>query len=663
MLVKRSGSDRFFALFPLAAVLLVSVLGRASCAEKSAGLYWFLPDGMRADIGGKTVFELAEEGKLPNIRKMMENGSYGYSVPVYPSHTPVNFATLMTGCYPELHGVTDGQMRMEGYGLAKPSISGFSSTAKKIPPAWKIFEDAGRTVAVVSVPGSTPPELSSGITIRGRWGSWGSDFWAVNYEASRGAKPSAGNSTRLFFMGPQLTQQVRTAPAEGWKNAPASYSPPLETELTAYGTTVYAYIYDSADDKKENYSGVLFSWDKSSVIADLDKPGSWSGWVPVTLKWGTDSLDSSLKVSLIRIKPSGEMTARLLFDPMNRTTVDPSDAAAGMKTALGPMVDFPDNWPAQLNNYPEEKATFFSEAMMAMDWHKSLVPFMYSTLKPDIFIQDTYTPNQMLESRWWLPYVDKKSSRYAAATPEQHASASADLEELYKRLDAVLGEAIKNAPKNSLIVLSSDHGIEPLNRYVMLNNLFASEGLLKFSTDPVTGIPAIDWAATKVAHLKMIGIYLRPDNLAGKWKRGSGPEYEALREKVKASLLNLRDGGNAPIEQVVKWEDAGELRMPKDRVPDLLLVMKPGYTLTEEMSAGLPVFRDAVEGGYKQALLAAKNPDLWTPFIVMGPGVKKGYRLKSNISAADQLPTLLKLTGVPVPAYMQGKVINEILEK
>jgi predicted AlkP superfamily phosphohydrolase/phosphomutase len=385
--------------------------------------------------------------------------------------------------------------------------------------------------------------------------------------------------------------------------------------------------------------------------------------VPLNLAWGGEPLASSLRVSLIRIDPSGGMKARLLFDPMNATTVQPSDSVAAMEKELGPMVDFPDNWPAQLNNSPEEKATFFAEAKMALDWHKSLVPFMYSTLKPDVFIQDTYTPNQMLESRWWLPYVDKNSARYAAATPEQRASALADLEEMYRRLDAVLGEAIRNAGKGSVIVLSSDHGINPLNRYVMLNNLFAREGLLKFSTDPVTGVPAIDWAGTKVAHLKMIGVYLRPDSLAGEWQRGSGAEYDALLEKVKTMLLDLRDGEAAPIDRVVKWTEAKELRMPGQRVPDLMLIMKPGYGLTEDMSAGLPVFRDAREGGYKQALLADKNPALWTPFIVMGPGVKKGYRLKNNVGNADQLPTLLKLTGVPVPDYMQGKVINELFEK
>jgi len=300
---------------------------------------------------------------------------------------------------------------------------------------------------------------------------------------------------------------------------------------------------------------------------------------------------------------------------------------------------------------------------MALDWHKSLVPYIYSALKPDVFIHDTYTPNQMLESRWWLPYADGNSSRYASAAPAERASALADLEEMYGRLDAVLGEAIKNAGENSLIVLSSDHGVVPLNRFVMLNNLFAREGLLKFGTDPVTGVPSIDWSGTRAAHLKMTGGYLRPDDLAGQWRRGSGRDYEALLEKVRNMLAGLKDGENSPIERVVRWTDAGELRMPKDRVPDLLLVMKPGYGLTEEMSAGLQVFRDALEGGYKQALSADGNPALWTPFAVMGPGVKKGYKLKNNISNADQLPTLLKLAGVRVPEYMQGKVINEIFEK
>ncbi len=89
--------------------LFLSLLAAGTLAyggEKSAGLYWFVPDGTRADIGGKSVFELAEEGKLPNILKMMRNGAYGYSVPVYPSHT---LGEITTAQFRRPHHITAEQ--------------------------------------------------------------------------------------------------------------------------------------------------------------------------------------------------------------------------------------------------------------------------------------------------------------------------------------------------------------------------------------------------------------------------------------------------------------------------------------------------------------------------------------------------------------------------
>ena len=65
--------------------------------SKVAKLSWFIPDGLRADPQVFNIFQWAREGKLPNIKKMMEMGSYGYSIPVFPSHTPANFAALVTG--------------------------------------------------------------------------------------------------------------------------------------------------------------------------------------------------------------------------------------------------------------------------------------------------------------------------------------------------------------------------------------------------------------------------------------------------------------------------------------------------------------------------------------------------------------------------------------
>jgi arylsulfatase A-like enzyme len=53
---------------------------------------------------------------------------------------------------------------------------------------------------------------------------------------------------------------------------------------------------------------------------------------------------------------------------------------------------------------------------------------------------------------------------------------------------------------------------------------------------------------------------------------------------------------------------------------------------------------------------------MWTPFVIMGPGVKKGALIEEPISHVDQMPTLLKLLNVPIPAYVQGRPVDAILE-
>jgi arylsulfatase A-like enzyme len=88
----------------------------------------------------------------------------------------------------------------------------------------------------------------------------------------------------------------------------------------------------------------------------------------------------------------------------------------------------------------------------------------------------------------------------------------------------------------------------------------------------------------------------------------------------------------------------------------------PGYSWFEEMDNSLKVFADPLTSGYKQTIDGKKNKCMWTPFIIMGPGIKKGYEMKEPIELIDQMPTILKLMDIKIPDYVQGKVLNEILE-
>jgi arylsulfatase A-like enzyme len=53
---------------------------------------------------------------------------------------------------------------------------------------------------------------------------------------------------------------------------------------------------------------------------------------------------------------------------------------------------------------------------------------------------------------------------------------------------------------------------------------------------------------------------------------------------------------------------------------------------------------------------------MWTPFLIWGPGIKKGYVFKDPISHVDQLPTIYKMMGVKIPKHVQGRVLEEAFE-
>ncbi len=629
---------------------------------KAQKLYWFIPDGTRADPDLFTVFKWAQEGKLPNIKKMMDNGTYGYSIPVFPSHTPTNFAALFTGATPLVNGIADGPMHVEGYPLAKPSAAGFSSVAKKVSPVWVLLEKLGKKVALLSIPGSTPPELQQGITIRGRWGGWGADDNKVVFEPKEklAERKSAGRAFRLFFLSTPLTQFVDKTIAEGWTGAPSSFSSVKEVTLSAHGLPVYAYIYDSTDDGVENYNHAIFAADKNkpSSFVDLTE-GQWSDWMSVQLKSQDSSYDSDIKIKLIKLWDTSNFRVTILYNTLNRFITMPSSVAKELTENVGPMVDFADDWPAQLIYEQEDKQTFLDEAKMSLDWHKDAVPFIFKNYKPDVFIQDTYTPNQMLESRWWMRYVDPTSKDY---DPQQAPAAWNDILAMYQGLDAIIGQALKSGDKDTLFVFSSDHGVCPLHRVVRLNNLFASKGWLKFAIDPTTGEPTIDWKNTKVIYLKMTNIYVNPDGLDGKWYRASGPRYEALRKEVIDLLSVAQDSnGSKPVATAVPWEDAPQyFDLPVDRIGDIVLESSPGYFWDEEMDSSLNVYVDPLTSGYKQGLNPRANNCLWTPFVIMGPGVKKGGQLSEPISHIDQLPTILNLMGIDIPSYVEGRVVKEV---
>lgn len=665
--MNKSSVQFFFSAVLISLILIASCtqqpVSKPEIKEENAQpkLYWFIPDGMRADPDLFTVYKWAQEGRLPNIKKVMDNGAYGYSIPDFPSHTPVNFASLLTGSHPTVHGVADGPMHIEGFPLNKPSVAGFSSVAKKVSPIWTVLENAGRKVVLLSMPGSTPPELKNGITIRGRWGNWGSDDAALIFEPKekQAEMKNVGAGFRLFYLGDTLTKFIDSKPAASF-SAVTSYSQIKEAKMSAHGLDVYAFIIDSTDDTKANYDKVAFSFGEDKPAFSIIKQGEWTDWIQVTLSYNGQPYASNIKMKVIKVWDGGEFRIRMLYNNLNKFVTEPEQTAKEMTDALGPMVDFVDNFPPQLIYEPEDKQAFLDESQMSLDYHKNAADFVFSQYHPDVFLQDIYTPNQMLTSRWWMRYIDPQSPDYSK---DKSADAMGDVLKMYQGLDAIIGNALKHDDDNTIFVLSSDHGIILQRRVMALNNLFADRGWLRHSINPETGETKIDWNSTKVIYLQTNNIYINPDGLAGPYKRASGSAYWQLRREVVSALESLQDSDMIkPLANVMTWEDTPKFtELPQDRIGDLVFEASPGYGFSEGINSKLEIFYDSLVSGNKQAY-DPKTNGMQTPFVIMGPGVKKGYRLSASISHVDQMPTILKLMQIEIPSYVQGRVLNEILE-
>jgi predicted AlkP superfamily phosphohydrolase/phosphomutase len=666
--------------------LLVIARQRVSVGQSRPWkLYWFVPDGLRADPDHFQLFKWAREGKLPNIKRMMEQGSYGYSIPVFPSHTPVNFATLFTGVMPLRHGVADGPIRIPGYPLKIVPRTGFSSVAKTIDPFWFTLEQAGWIVSLLSVPGSTPPELTRGAVIKGRWGGWGIEFPSLSFHSvlDTSFREALGWNDKVFQIGKKLTEFVEPVAAGAWPSQVAkSFSPLVEVNLRAWEADLFALLVDSTDDGVENYDQAVFATDRAHPLFTL-KEGEWSDWFDLKLVYRLQQnyqMDMPQRLNIeqdmsslafatqsrVKVEKLGDKKSlrfRVLYDALNDSVAVPHNMSEDLHQAAGPMVDFVDNFPPQLIYFDEDKKTFLEEAEMSFAWHKAAEEFFLQQSHQDVLIQSIYSPNQMLTSRWWMGAMDPRAKKYASYSEKERSELQGEVLNMYKKIDDMIGAALDQRGSQSFVVLSSDHGAVPLNFEVRLNNYFASKGWLKYSLDPETRTLRIDWPKTKVVFLNMNHVFIHPRGLGGDYRPASGPEYERLRAEVQAALEQLQnENGEKPLAAVHTREQAQEWGLPEDRVGDLIIANRAGYGWIEDVTSDQKVFVESLKAGYKQGILPGDEKGLWTPFIIVGPGVKKNYEIQRPISHIEQYPTVMKLLNVKPPYEPDGKPLSEIFE-
>ena len=301
-----------------------------------------------------------------------------------------------------------------------------------------------------------------------------------------------------------------------------------------------------------------------------------------------------------------------------------------------------------------------------------------------------FTETDRLHHLLWK-YADPSCASYRDRLAEQIRD---DYEKFYGQLDDAIGELVKAAGDQTETLIMSDHGFRAspkkhllLNAWLYQNDYLKLEGMEKplisfplrrwlrrFLGDrlvpprrdsgPVVE-PRVNWNGTKAwAESLLAGTAGIRVNLEGKMARGcvrKGREYDRICRKLIEAISEIRDPetGRKVIRNISKREKV--YHGPHlDQAPDLMMTLEEDYDLPLLLTQNIlgkecivPADDDLICGTHEAEGIA----------IFSGPRVQPQAGQSEPHSIEDIAPTVLHLLDVPIPDDMDGKVLQEVLQK
>ena len=116
-------------------------------------------DGASIDL----IMDWAEQGKLPNIKKIIAGGVHGRLKTVPNMNSAPAWTSIYTGQNPGNHGIHFFyEKKMNSYDIRYLNGSDCDE-----PPVWSVLSNAGKSVAVINVPMTYPAIPVNGVMISG----------------------------------------------------------------------------------------------------------------------------------------------------------------------------------------------------------------------------------------------------------------------------------------------------------------------------------------------------------------------------------------------------------------------------------------------------------------------------------------------------------------
>lgn len=601
---------------------------------------------------------MLERGELPNLAKIRASGSYTRLKTTYPAQTPVAWSSFMTGTNPGGHGIFDFISRDPQTYLPDIALTRFERPKSMLAqprvvnrrqgvPLWQPLSQAGIPSTILRCPCTFPPETLQGRMLAG-----------VGVPDLRGSQ-----SKGTFYT------QDKSAVAEEneqlvWLDAmPLESGAELSTRVIGPRNTKTSPVSDTFCEVQVRIDKalsklVIHTGGAPSRIEVPEK--GWSEWVRFKFKFSMlQSMSGIARFYLRQLEPHLEFyVSAVNFDPAAPMfpVSSPGDYARelaekiGLFSTLGMAEDH-----NGLNNGRLDEAAYLQQCESVLSERERTMRFELDRFSEGLFFMLFDTPDRVQHMLWRF-----RDRGHPGFEPDLSPELATQVEEQYRRCDALLTAALDKVDEGTLLIVLSDHGFGTFRRAFDTNTWLLQNGLLALKNGRKPGEKAgdgfsdVDWSKTFAYAVGLGGIYL---NLKGRESGGileEGAEAERVRRAIQSGLADFPDAHTerTAIRSVSRREELYSGAFVQNS-PDLLVNFHRGFRVSWQSAVG----------GFSNSLLEDNmrrwsgdhivDPESVPGILFMNRALRSGQE-HGHARIIDLAPTILNYLGVVVPETMEG---------
>lgn len=611
-------------------------------------------DGMDPGLVGKYM----EAGLLPNIARLAKAGCFKPIRTTNPPQSPVAWSDVITGAGPGVHGIFDfiardpgtlmpyfscarakpagRSVRVGGYDL--PLSGGEMVNLRRGPTFWNELEDHDVDCTVIRMPANFPPVKSSAKTLSGLGtpdihGGYGIFTYFTDAAEERNRNVSGGAIVKVIFRG-NAADCLLPGPVNGFETAGRPVNVPFKV------------FVDPARPE------AVVSIQGCDIVL---REGEWSPWTTVSFEMVPRLVTARGICRFYLRKARGDFG--LYVSPVNLDPAKPwmplstpPDYSRELNDALGPFYT-----QSMAEDVKAVAAGVFSDdeyrnqACHVLDESLRMFDREFSRFDRGFFFH-YFSCLDMNSHAFWRA-IDPGHPLYSENLAGKHGDF---LPWLYRKMDGVIGEAMKRTGEDVVLMVVSDHGFCSFRRQFNLNTWLARNGYAALMPGASNGAEGYfsdtDWTRTRAYGLGINSLYI---NVRGREPWGTVPpaERSSVAAELAAKLKDVRDpaNGDRVINNVFA---AGDIYHGPctGEAPDLVVAYNRNYRASW----------DTVLGKYPQDILL-DNRDPWSGDHSVDASLVPGVFMSSlgiraeQPALSDLAPSILGLFGVPASKEMRGK--------